>query len=166
MTRQNRGLVVSMTAGLIVVLLLFVVLVAHVLASNPATAEASADHATALPVTSTELEAPPATHVMPDGSIMYNGDMGAQAMQHDAADAATGHAGHGAAAESTAGTSGGVAATQHSTQHSMGGPIDWEVIGLILALIAACVALTAAVNEHLRKRIAAGAFVQGEAGNG
>ena len=138
MTKKNRGLLVSIAAGLIAIVLLVVVLVLHVAGASAATAEETGDHGASQPATSPEPETTPQTMVMPDGSIMDMGDMGSTTDEH----ASTGSAG----------------STAETVNHSTGGPIDWQTIGLILALVSACIALATATNEYLRRQIRTGAL--------
>jgi hypothetical protein len=141
--KKNRGMLVSIMAGLIAIILLLAVLVLHVVDTDTAMAGPATDHSTAHSAVTTEMPATtPQTMIMPDGSVMNMGDMPAAAPE-DSGSAAI-------AEDSMAGM-------------DMGGSVDWQVILLILALVAACVALGTGVNEYLRRQIAVGAFTRVEA---
>jgi hypothetical protein len=157
MSKKNRGLLVSVIAGLIAIVLVLAALVLHIVDSDTAMAGSGSDlstahhgETTAEPTATTPTTAAPTTRetmIMPDGSVMYMDDMPAAAEQGStgaAADTAT--EGH----DSMAGM-------------DMGGSIDWQVILLILALVAACVAVATAVNSYLQRQAETGAFARLEA---
>lgn len=147
MTRKNRGPLLSITAGLVAILLLFVVLLLHVFGANATLAEATADHASSPPAVAENPVTIPQTMIMPDGSTMDMGDMGPST----AGDSST---------ADPAGQTMTMPDGSTMDMGAMGGAIDWQVIGLILALVAACIPLGIALNEYLRRKMALGALVE------
>lgn len=145
MIKKKRGLLVSMTASLIAIVLLVVVLLLHAFGVSAAATEETADHQLSFP-SSAEAASPVEeghSMVMPDGSTMDAEDMNSTDPESVGA---------------------GSAAFPAETAHqSMGGPVDWQAIGLILALVSAGVALGTATNEYLRRQVASGALAQAEA---
>ena len=152
MTKKNRGLSVSIAAGIVAIVLVLTVLLLHAFGQGTTPAESAADHVSS-PVTDAPSAATtPATMIMPDGSIMNMGDMGPAAADNSASAATTPQT---------------MVMPDGSTMDmgDMGGPIDWQVILLVLALIAACISLGTTLNAHLRRQMAVGA-VLGEGATG
>jgi hypothetical protein len=144
MTKKNRGLQVSIIAGLIAIVLVLVTLVLHVVGND--TAVATQMTQTLGHVTSTTVvQNTRATMIMPDGSVMDMGDM--PVASQDSSTPATVAAG-----------------TDSMEGMNMGGSIDWQVILMILALVAAGVAFGTAINAYLRRQIDNGALAQPETG--
>ena len=154
MNTKNRGLQVSILAGLVAIVLVVAALVLHVVDTDM-TETTDSGHATT-PAgdragAATDTTAAPTTHetmIMPDGSVMYMDDMPATSTQHgDTESAAAGEA------------------AGHDSMEGMSmGHIDWQVILLILALVAAGIALGTAIGAYLRRQIDSGALAQAEVG--
>jgi hypothetical protein len=142
MTKKNRGLSVSIAAGIVAIVLMVAVLLLHAFGEGTTPADSAADHSSLPATVASSAATTPATMIMPDGSVMNMGDMAPAA--DNSASAAT--------------TPQTMVMPDGSTMDmgDMGGSIDWQVIFLILALVAACISLGTTLNAHLRRQVTGG----------
>jgi hypothetical protein len=145
MTKKNRGLQVSIVAGLIAIALVLAALILHVVNSDTAMATSETVQTVGNVTNTTEAQTTRDTMIMPDGSVMYMDNMPS--------------ASQGSTTPATA-----AAGTDSMQGMDMGGSIDWQVILMILALVAAAVAFGTAVNAYLRRQLDNGALAQPETG--
>ncbi len=158
MAKKHQGLKISIITGVVVVALLMLALLLQLMEPAASTDTDSTAHTTTPATDPHDSETSQSTYAMPDGSTMNAEEMSSHGGE------AVGGA-EAAGVEQHAASEGG-ATSEESAHVSSGGTIDWQMITLILALIGAFIAVATTINEHLRRRIRAGARAATEASNG